>query len=144
MSWHQALNEFWSSAGTGQDSLKDRFDFDLNRALSWMASQLVLIDLESLDETPGKLILLESRDGYEALNQINRITEEFNRMAGDTLYYENYGETTIRLLNTAEFPSTLFGEWYSGFPVTYYTLIEPFIILANDIEPIKELINGGT
>jgi hypothetical protein len=143
--WHQNVRNYWANENTVYtarlDSLSENLEFDLERMLSWMGSQLISMDLESVDGNPGKILLGESNDVYESLNQLNRITEKVNEANGDTLYFENYGEVTIRLLNLQEFPSAIFGEWYKGYPVTYYALIDPFVIMANDIEPIKELID---
>ena len=143
--WYKNISNYWTkydrNFSVRLDSLSQNMNFDIDRMLSWLDSKLILIDLESVDENTGKMILIESKDIYESLNQLNKITELVNKDVNDTLYYENYGEATIRLLNFSEFPARLFGKWYSGFPVTYYTLIGPYVVLANDVEPIKELIS---
>ena len=141
--WYRNTMSYWESNSSsefgeeGRDKALEEFDID--RMLTWAGSQIVRIDLEAIDE-PGKLLLIESNDVYESLNQLSRVTEKVNFDNNDTLYYEEYGEITIRLLNLNEFPSQILGDWYNGFPVTYYTVIDPFLILSNDVEPIKTLI----
>ncbi len=144
--WHENLRQYWKIKDTLQLSFFTNFvksyEFDLDRMLSWFSGQVVQIYLESIDDNPSKLILIESNDMYEGLNQLNKLVDATNSISGDSLYFENYDETIITLLNVEEFPSKILGNWYRGFPQTYFTVIRNYIVLADDIEAIKILINS--
>ena len=143
--WHSGLREVWRINGSMEkDALRsfiEKYDFNLKRTFSWMSGQIVQIWLESVDIHASKLLLLGATDVYDAFNQLNKLSGKVNEQAGDTLYYENYGQHVIHLLNISEFPANIFGSWYAGYPQTYYTIIDNYVVLSEDIETIKELIN---
>ena len=144
--WHSGLRKIWRIYGTTENdalsSFIKKYDFDLERTLSWMSGQIVQIWPEPVDIHTSKLLLLGTTDVYDALNQLNKLAGKVNEQAGDTLYYENYGQHIINLLNISEFPENIFGRWYGGYPQTYYTVIENFMVMSDDIETIKELLNN--
>ncbi len=143
--WHSELRELWQINGSTENaalgSFVEKYDFDLERTLSWMSGQIVQIWPEPVDIPASKMLLLGATDVYDALNQLNKLSGNVNEQAGDTLYYENYGQHVINLLNISEFPSKIFGDRYVGYPQLFYTVIDNFVVLSDDIETIKELIN---
>ncbi len=144
--WYKNLREFWKENNSSQVSSSQTFvseyNFELERMMSWMNGHLVTAYQESLDVEPPKLIIMGTKDKYESMNQFNKLVEKANEKTGDTLYYENYSDHLIYLLNIDNFPEKVFGPWYSGFPQSYFTSIDDYIILSDDIEVIKNLINN--
>jgi len=144
--WHKHLREYWTNSIDQQSILsrkfQDEFDFDMERMTAWMDGHLVSAYQESLDKEPPKLLIMGTNDKYESMNQFNKLVERANLATGDTLYFENYDEHPIYLLNIEELPEKLFGPWYHGYLQSYFATIEDYFIISDDIEVIKELIDN--
>ncbi len=144
--WHKNLSKLWSEKDPNQLTLSqefvDKYNFDMKRMLSWMNGHLVTAYQESIDAIPPKLIVIGTKDRYESMNQFNKLVEKANEITGDTLYNENYSQHLIYLLNIDNFPEKVFGPWYNGFPQSYFTSIDDYFILSDDIEVIKTLISN--
>lgn len=125
----------------GLKSLLDKWDTE--RMAQWMGKELVLINLNTQHgEVQGKLLFIDTQDVNDALNELNTLAEDVAVQSQDTVFYENYGGVLIKELNLPEFPEKLFGDIYEGFLVSYYAIIDNYVVLSNGIESMHTLINS--
>ncbi len=121
------------------DSLKY---WDVSRMIDWIGEELALVNLNTNGKAQGQLLLIDVRDVNDALNQLNWLTEMVARQSRDTVFYENYGDVLIKELPVSEFPEKVFGTLYKGFPVSYYSVIDNYLVFANELESMHVLINS--
>lgn len=127
----KSYSEFKNDFG----SFEDRF-------LSWLSNTVALLQLESLDpQQKQKVLILESNDINESLNHFSNIATRVNEQTDDTLYFEDYGGKVISLIEIPEFPSRILGKGFEGFESSFYTAIDKYIIISNEIESLKTLID---
>ena len=137
--WTKALDSYnFSKVST---DARD-FAFDINRFRNWMGEELALISMESSNsDHPNRLIFLRSRDVTEALNQLNSYAQNLVTAAGDTLYYESYGNIEIRELQEKDFPEKLLGPLFQYYEQCFYMILGNYVVLGNKIPALKTLID---
>jgi len=137
-------SEVWYNEHRMQQGLSDRLrNWNYEKMNQWLGKELALIKLNmQQDDSRGKIILMESSDINGALNQLNTIAESVSENASDTIFYENYGGVLIKELAMAEFPEKLLGKIYNGFPISYYAIIDNYVVLSNGLETMHDLINS--
>jgi hypothetical protein len=134
----------WYKAYRRQQGLNSPMnDWDAERMTQWLGKELALINLKIIQEdTSGKIILIETNDINGALNQLNTLGEIVTENSLDTLFYENYGDVLIKELAVPEFPEKLFGKTYTGFTISYYAIIDNYVVLTNGLDVMHHLINS--
>ena len=143
LEWHSNLLDYWNSRN--QDFINDRlqfadtYNFDFERAYSWLGKGLALSCTPTVTKESDKLIIVDSKDINEALNHLNVFSESLNN-ENDSAYIEKFGELTIRELPVNEFPYFIWGAPFNGFERTFYTVIDDYLIMAEKIEIIKALV----
>ena len=144
--WSRALMQFRKSRGFKETQISEfeaRYDFSSSRFYSWLGGEVAVATLESVDlANPDKVLFLRSSDISESLNQFNVLTDNANRLGGDTLYVESFGEYRIKHLMVSDFPELLFGKEFNGFNTAYFTVIDNYLVIGNRIESLKSLINA--
>ena len=137
--WANALDgyNFSKVSTTARD-----FAFDINRFRNWMGEEIALISMESSNaHNPNRLIFLKSRDVTEALNQLNSYAQNLVTAAGDTLYYESYGDIEIKELLEKDFPEKLLGPLFQYYEQCFYMILGNYVVLGNKIPALKTLID---
>lgn len=143
--WEEALGRFVSGNKQIVDSRKKVLtDFQTRpkEFYEFMDGENALATLESVNPAkPDKLLFIRCNDINEALNRLNKFSEKVSLQQKDTLLSEFYGDNLITFLNLPEFPSFLFGDGFKGFDYSYYTLMGKYLVIGNNIEVMKSLIN---
>lgn len=145
MLWQNNLLQYWQKSHPEQ--LKTRNDlfakYDLNTEnFDWMAGEIGFAIMETIDvNNPDKLIYLKAKDINEAFNRLTRLAERVNISVNDTLYSEEYGNHIFKQLRVEEFPAMLLGDLHSGFETTFFTALDDYLILGNNIAVLKSLVN---
>lgn len=125
--WHSA----WAA------NFKVTQDFD-NSLVAFIRGDISLSTFYNNADPGDKLLLARLSDKEGAVNLLNRRAEEIALAKDDTVYYEQYADLKIGLIEQAEYPATIFGEPFSGFENTYFTTYEDFLVLAPTVERIKK------
>ncbi len=136
--------ELWYNNYQKQVEISDLFqEWDIKRMVEWIGEELVLVNLNTLNnDTHAKLLFIDTRDMNDALNQLNTLAENISKESQDSVFYEQYGGVLIKELLIPEFPEKIFGKWYNGFQVSYYAIIDNYIVLSSDVESMHILINS--
>jgi len=118
-------------------------NWDLERMTQWMGQELALIKLKvPNNNSQGKILIIATKDVNDALNQLNLLSEGISKQTQDTVFYDNYGGILIKELAVKDFPENLFGKKYNGFSVSYYAIIDNYVVLSSDIRSMHTLINS--
>lgn len=147
--WNEQMTPYWETAHhdlfARRDSSRKKYDVDIASLFEGMGTQAGLsLDEYSFGAEANKVFYLETKDLSETLKQFDQITERINTTRGDTLYYENYAEYTIKQMDIAELPYQLFGKPFDGFPSLYYTGFRNFVLGANSVQALKNALDDLT
>ncbi len=126
-----------------QDSLKSKYDFNVDQVFDLIDNEIGVANLESpRSRDRQKLLFLEVKSADESLNFFSQLTERVALSRGDSVYSESYSESEIRFLPIAEFPSTILGQMAEGFEQCFYIGYRNYLIFSNDLESLKDLITS--
>ncbi len=143
--WHDRLKKYWQSADPRFLQDRIRFstdhDYDFDNMFTWLGKGIGLVNLPSSSPTPHRLVIMDTRDITEAMNQLNRFSESLATVQNDSVYIEKFSGLTIRELKVGDFPMYTFGPLFTGFEETFYTSMDDFILFAESIQTIKELVS---
>ena len=84
-----------------------------------------------------KLMLLKLADKEGMMNVLNKQAEDIVSENQDTVYFEQYADYKIGLIEQEGFVSGLLGEPFSGFTSTYFMLYGDYLVLSTSSEQIK-------
>ncbi len=122
--------------------LKTEYDIDLAAFNTWMGEEVALISVENPNPQIRNLItVVDTKDIGEAYKQLNIIGERMAQNDNDTVYSEPYGDLVIRQLKIDGLPRLLFGPAFSGYESTFYLPFDGRILLANNDQALKQLID---
>ena len=122
--------------------LNDEYDINLKSFHSWLGNEIALIEVENANpQLQSLLAIVDARDVGEAYKQLNVISERMAQNDNDSVYLEPYGEQSIRQLKIEELPQLLFGPIFSGFESTFYLPYDGRIVMANNDQVLKQLID---
>ena len=123
------------------ESLRDIWD--MQRMIGWMGEELALVKVNNQrDDLEGKILFISTKDAGDALGQMDILSKNASAMLQDKVYSEKYGEIMIKELTIPEFPKKLLGEMYKGFSVSYYAIVNGYLVLTSDIESMRLLVNS--
>lgn len=124
-----------------QDSLKRSFDFDPNQVLDLVDKEIGIVQLESgSSRESNRMCILKLVSAENALNFFKHLTDRIARSRGDTVYMEPYSKNEIRYLPIKNFPMTFLGEIAGSFDQSFYINHRNYLIIANDLQELKDLI----
>ncbi|MDN5200907.1 hypothetical protein QQ008_06030 [Fulvivirgaceae bacterium BMA10] len=144
--WKTNLLTYWNTNLPEQkkkwDQLNVQDKITPDDFFKWFGGEIGLANLEPIDPLePEKLLVVKPNDLNEALNHLNRQSETLHATNGDSIYHEVYANIPLRQLTVEELPGKLLGPAFKGFTQTFYAPIDGYIVMANDVEVIKSLIN---
>ena len=143
--WHSWLMEYWKQSHPAFLESRTKFskdhNYDFDQMFAWLGTGIGLVNIPSSTKDPHRLIIIDTKDITEALNQLNRFSESLARLQNDSVYVEGFGGLTIRELKVKDFPMQSFGPLFTGFGETFYTSIDEYILLSGSIQTIKELVS---
>ena len=144
--WKENLVRYWRKRAPIQmkkwDDLNNRHQFNVDAFFSWLGREIGLATLESVNPTaPEKILIIQAMDINEGLKQFNKLTENLSGSDADTMYVESFSDHEIRQISVANFPGLLLGPQFDGFDNCFYTAIDSYLILANSVQVLKNLIN---
>ena len=145
--WRGEVDAFWADNNYADMNRKKsfiaRYNFHENEMYRCIGNEMCLADLESGDiDNPSRMILIQASDTAGIMNFMNNLSQTVNYSAGDTLFYESYGNYTIRQLSINDFPASLFGDLFSGFENTYYTLFQNYLVFGNSLDVIENFLTN--
>lgn len=144
--WKENLIRYWRKRAPIQmkkwDDLANQHQFDVDAFFTWLGYEIGLATLESVDpEDPEKILIIQALDINEGLKQFNKLTENLSVGGEDTLYVESYSGNQIRQIPVDNFPDLLLGPQFVGFKNCFYTAIDSYLIMANNVQVLKNLMN---
>ncbi|MEM9325370.1 MAG: hypothetical protein AAGA85_06930 [Bacteroidota bacterium] len=143
--WGRQYQQYLSSndpeALTKARDLQATADFDVNYLYELIDEELGLLHFEGIANT-YKAFVMEVKDPKAALKHFDDVANQFARTNGDTLYTEYIENTAVRLLAAPEFPQAMLGSVAQGFPSSYYFNYDKFIVFANSLTLLKEIITS--
>jgi len=133
-SWYKAwISRFPISAEASQESVGLSQAFIKN-----ILGDITLATFSSNDKTLNdKLLFINLSDKEGVLNLLNKQAELIAEQEGDSVYFEMYADHRIGLIDINDFPASLLGSPFSGFPSTYYMIYKNHIILSSSVERLK-------
>ena len=145
MDWHNQLRKYWQRTVPqflqSREKFSKEYNYDFDKMFAWLGKGIGLVNIPSLVTDFHKLIIIDTKDVTEALNQLNRFSESLATLQNDSVYVEKFGGLTIRELKVKDFPLQSFGPLFDGFNETFYTTVDEYVLFAESIQTIKELVN---
>ena len=124
--WYQEWINKFKIDGSFEESL-----------VPFLKGDISLSSFYNTGSSRDRMVLARLADKEGAVNLLNRKAEEIAIARNDTVYYEQYADLNIGLIEENEFPATVFGSPFEGFENTYFTIYEDFLVLAPTVERIK-------
>lgn len=94
--------------------------------------------LESRERKLSKVLLIQTSDPASWLKTMNDLSA---KLSVDTVFVERFSEYEIRELPIHNFPEKLLWPLVSGFKTTYYATIGNTLLIAEDIEELKKVLD---
>ena len=133
--WHSAWMNKYSTAPKekNKDNIKQQ-SFIKN-----ISREITLISFNSpRNNSEDKLLLMKLADKEGMLNVLNKEAEDIASQQNDTVYFENYANFKIGLIEKDEMVSEFLGIPFNGFSSTYFMLYGDYLVLSSSSERIKK------
>ncbi len=117
--------------------------------VNYLEGEIAVASLEPVASAKmQKVLYLKVKQPLELSKKLENYAKELASQAKDTLFFENYNQQKIIKLNYAEFPKHLFGDTkhtsfaanFAGFPSTYFTFINNYLLLGNSPKAIASVL----
>jgi PAS domain-containing protein len=118
-----------------------KYNFDLDRFYNWAGNDVSLCVAELYGSNAQKIIYIKANEINEGLNQFNSLADKISIAKDDSVFIDVYGDYQIREIGVKDFPEKLFGIFFGGFDRTYYTTIDDYFILSDDLNGLKSLLS---
>lgn len=144
--FYESLQNYWAKNDTltylASDSLDNQYGFNSKDFYESLKGEIAMATLESLDNSEvDKLIFAKVKNPTDILKRMNRLAENSIVNKQDSLVFENYGKLKIVQINLAELPHKLFGKPFQGFPYSYFTLVNDYLVMGNSFKAIRHLLD---
>ncbi len=103
-------------------------------------NEIAYLELKPVEENDPELAVLIKIKPEEMAGAMKKLEEYSPLSEGDSIHNELFKNETIHFLDINELPQKLFGLPITGFPVTYWCISEDVLLLANNSETIKALL----
>ena len=105
----------------------------------WIGSNISYLQLPSLrNSEASEVLFIDTRDPGEALNFFNQQAELSAKE--DTVYREYYAEYPLTEIAGQQWPEACFPNLYKPYRQTFFTMINNYIVMANNLEALKIII----
>ncbi len=122
------------------DVLKKTYQVDVDEVYQSIKGEVVLVEVLNRLKSIDKLIYIKPKDVEEGTKLFENISRNILEQDQE-LKREEYKDVDITFMGELDFPGMVFGEYFSGFEETYYSVIGDYIVVAETEQPIKSLIN---
>jgi hypothetical protein len=109
--------------------------------LPFIKGDIALPTFYTNNDPNDKLLIARLADKEGVVNLLNRKAEEIASAKNDTVYFEQYADLKIGLIEEEEYLGKMLGPPFSGFDNTYFTVYENFLVLAPSVQRIKTWLN---
>ncbi len=149
--------EYFPKQIEDRETLIDNYSFSPTRFLDNLGNEIAVAVLEMPEnrKNPEKLAFLKikSEDGQtekykeKAIALLNQLAENsLVEIKGDSTetkpLTEIYEELPITRIEVADFPKKMFGEGFSGFSQSYFTVLESkYIVIGSSFQAVQTLID---
>lgn len=137
--------EYFPKQIESKESLIDMYSFSPVRFLESIGNEIAVAVLEMPDnkDKPEKLAFIKVKDKEISLNLLKQLAENALIETEDAKpLTEIYEELPITRIEVADFPKKLFGEGFSGFSQSYFTVLEDkYIVVASSFQAMQKLID---
>jgi hypothetical protein len=122
-------------------SFSKKYNFDLDRFYNWVGNDISFCIAELYGANSQKIIYIKANEINEGLNQLNSLADKISLAKDDSVFVDIFGEYQIREIGVSNFPEKLFGVFFGGYERTYYTTIDDYFILSDNLDGLKSLLN---
>ena len=142
--WHTDLKNYWRKTNpsllTKMGEIENKYDVSNSDLYNFLGTEIGLMVMESVNvDNPDLLACIKVSDSMAA----NKFLEALgNSNEGEEKYDESWADIKLGQIGIDEIPARLFGPAFSGFSSTFYCQIGDFIILGNNEQVLKELIDN--
>jgi len=141
--WQNQQTKFWSSSDPEQFQRLMDFEQKYNLDLDWISDEAANAILETPNrEHSDQLIFVGIRDKDIAFNELSRFAEQISQEQSDSVYLEVYNDLPIIQLPFTEFPSTILGNYFSGFENSFITIYDKYLVIGNSMKVVKDFLNS--
>jgi virulence-associated protein VapD len=141
--WHTDLKGYWRKMSptllTNLVELENKYEIKINDLYDFMGTELGLMIIESVNPDIPDLLACIKVSNSLAANKFMESLEQVNH-AGEK-YDESWSDIKLGQIDIEEIPAQLFGPIFSGFKSTFYCQIGDFILMGNNEQTLKQLID---
>lgn len=143
---YESIRNYWAKNDSllylASDSLENEYNFEGKDFYQELKGEIAITTLESLDNSEvDKLMFVKIKNPAEVLSRMNRLSTSAIGVKQDSVIYENYGKLKIVQINIPQLPAKLFGQIFNGFPYSYFTIFNDYLVIGNSFKAIRNLLN---
>ncbi len=143
---YESMRNYWAKNDTllylAADSLENEYNFNSKDFYQDLKGEIAITTLESLDNSEvDKLVFVKINNPMDMLARMNRLSTSAIGAKQDSIVYENYGKLKIVQINVPQLPEKLFGQVFSGFQYSYFTIFNDYLVIGNSFKAIRNLLN---
>ena len=114
-----------------------------NDFLAWMKGEVALLTLldGSITGREEKVMVFHTRSIQEAQEGLGRIMKQVRKRSPLKFKTVNYKEYEINLLEVKGFFKLILGKMFQKFDKPYFTYIDDYVVMANNIETLQDFID---
>jgi hypothetical protein len=103
-----------------------------------LTGNLALILFELIPNEPqDRVLLIQTKEKEEVLQMLKNFNQSLDRQGTEDQLVDFYLNHEIFIISADEFPAHLFGGKFQGFPDTYLTVVQDYLIMANSSKAMK-------
>ncbi len=140
--WQSQLSKYW--AVSSNDQFQRFLDFEQKYTLNldWIKGEVASAILETPNkDQPDRLIFIGADDTDVAFDIMNHFAEAVSQETKDSVYAEIYYDRSIVQIAYTEFPSLIFGHYFTGFENSFMTYYNEYLVFGNSMQVVKHFLN---
>jgi hypothetical protein len=111
---------------------------DLSQLVNNVKGEIGISYMESREKKLSKVLMIQTGDVESWLKTMNALSA---KLSVDTVFFERFSEYEIRELPLYHFPEKVLWPLVSGFKTSFYTTIGNTLLIAEDIEELKKVLD---
>mgnify|MGYP002078535534 CR=1 FL=1 len=119
----------------------DSYNFDINRFYNWVGSEVAICIAELYGSKAQRIVYIKANEINDGLNQFNSLADKITLAREDSVFVDKFGDYVIKEIGIKDFPKKLLGTFFGGFDRTYFTLIDDYFVLSDNLDGLKLLIS---
>ncbi|QCR23328.1 PQQ-like beta-propeller repeat protein [Pontibacter sp. SGAir0037] len=143
--FHFGINQLAKLQDDSQDKIKTEAAYaaTVDSLSKNFRQELALVYLESynINTSPEKIVFARMGNQEHMRSLLAQLSRQVSEVQKEKEFSEQYGNSTISLLDVPELPAQLFGQLFTGFEQSYVVQVGDYLLFSSEIATLRSLLD---